>query len=404
MRINHNLSSMATQGALFKVGRTLSKSIEKLSTGMRINTAADDAAGLGISENLRTQITGLGQSLKNTQDAISMLTIADGALNEQSDILQRMRELVVQAKNDTYTSTERSYMGTEFSHLRDELDRIAASTNFNGMSILAAPEMELGEGTKKYTTDLTGTVKKLNNARLIFGAGNEGDSVLGGTDNGSSTHFNMWIGANYSTNDSSNYVAGTATSGEAFQAGSDNALTIQFAQMDSNSLLSLNPGSPLYGNGSDVADGFGWSSSLGAGMDIQDAVIDLHTDGLLANGTVQDKLSYLLGIIDGGTNVADGIKAASLADAADTNSSISGLDRINRMRSYIGGMVNRLEHSVNNSLNQIASQQSAESLIRDTDFAQETATFTKNQILTQSATSMLAQANANPQAVLSLLG
>ena len=128
MRINHNISSMTTRNSLFIVNRDLTKSIQKLSTGLRINSAADDAAGLGISENLRTQVKGMNQALKNTQDAIALLNIADGALNEQAAIMQRMRELVIQAKNDTYTQTERDYMGQEFGQLLSELDRIAATT------------------------------------------------------------------------------------------------------------------------------------------------------------------------------------------------------------------------------------------------------------------------------------
>jgi flagellin len=137
MRINHNISSMVTQGSLFKTNRAMGKSLEKLSTGLRINSAADDAAGLGVSENLRTQVRGMGQAMRNTQDAIALLNVADGALNEQAAILQRMRELVIQAKNDTYTQTERNYMGTEFEALYNELDRIAKTTNYNGMRIFA---------------------------------------------------------------------------------------------------------------------------------------------------------------------------------------------------------------------------------------------------------------------------
>ena len=129
MRINHNIASLGTQSALFRVNRDLGKSMEKLSTGQRINSAADDAAGLGVSENLRTQVRGLGQALRNQQDVIAMLNIADGALQEQASILQRMRELVIQAKNDTYTSTERAYMYDEFAKSMDQLDQIAATTN-----------------------------------------------------------------------------------------------------------------------------------------------------------------------------------------------------------------------------------------------------------------------------------
>jgi flagellin len=138
MRINHNISAMVTQGSLFQVGRSLAKNLEKLSTGLRINRASDDAAGLGVSENLRTQVRGTAQAKKNALDGIAAITIAEGAANEVSSILQRMRELAIQSANDTLTSTERGYTNQEFGHLINEIDRIAAVTNYNGMDLLSS--------------------------------------------------------------------------------------------------------------------------------------------------------------------------------------------------------------------------------------------------------------------------
>ena len=138
MRINHNVPAMVTHNALFKVNRDLSKNLEKLSTGLRINRAADDAAGLGVSENLRTQVRGTAQASRNAQDGIAAISIAEGAANEISDILQRMRELAIQSSNDTLTSTERGYTDTEYTQLRDEIDRIADVTNYNGMKLISS--------------------------------------------------------------------------------------------------------------------------------------------------------------------------------------------------------------------------------------------------------------------------
>jgi flagellin len=138
MRINHNISSMTTQNSLFKVNRDMSKSLERLSTGLRINRASDDAAGLGVSENLRTQVKGTAQAIRNAQDGIAAITIAEGAANEISAIMQRMRELAVQSANDTLTTTEREYTNQEFQQLISEIDRIAAVTNYNGMKLIAA--------------------------------------------------------------------------------------------------------------------------------------------------------------------------------------------------------------------------------------------------------------------------
>jgi len=137
MRINHNISAMITHGAVFKANRGLSVSLERLSTGLRINRSSDDAAGLAISENLRTQVRGVAQARRNAMDGIGALNIAEGAANEVSEILQRMRELAIQSANDTLTSTERGYTNQEFRALIDEIQRIANVTNYNGMKLIA---------------------------------------------------------------------------------------------------------------------------------------------------------------------------------------------------------------------------------------------------------------------------
>ena len=297
MRINHNISAMNTQGALSKVGLQISKSLQRLSTGLRINTAADDAAGLGISEKLRSQINGTAQASRNAQDGIAAINIAEGAANEVSDILQRMRELAVQSANDTLTSTERVYTNTEYGQLSSEIDRIANVTNYNGMKLLSSA------GTSA------------NDRFGIGGAGGSGSA--------------LWVDAN------SVY-------------GSD-SITITIDTLT--------------------------TSSLGSGA--------------------------------GSGNVAN-LGATTLTSQSDAIAAVQSLDEsinsVNLMRSNMGAFVNRLEHAINNLATSNTNQQSAESQIRDVDFATETTQFTKNQILTQSATAMLSQANSLPQSVLSLLG
>ena len=286
MRIAHNISSMTTQSSLAKVNRDVSTSLERLSTGLRINRASDDAAGLGVSENLRTQVRGTAQASKNAQDGISALNVAEGAANEVSDILQRMRELAVQSSNDTLTSTERSYTDQEFGQLKSEIDRIANVTNYNGMKLISS------SGTSS------------NDRFGIGGTGGTGSA--------------LWVDAN------STY-------------GSD-SITI---------------------------------------------TIDTLTSGALGIGT-------------------SGLTTQTSATSAIVSLDES-IDSVNRMRSNIGASVNRLEHAINNLSTSNTNQQSAESTIRDVDFASESASFTKNQILVQSGTAMLAQANQTSQNVLSLL-
>jgi flagellin len=287
MRINHNISSMITQNSLSQANAGMSKSLEKLSTGLRINRASDDAAGLSVSEQLRTQVRGLGRAKANAKDGIALLQIAEGAANEISAVLQRQRELAIQSANDTLTSTDRSYLEQEYAALTNEIDRIALSTQYNGQTLLTG-------GTDS------------------FGGAGSASSIL-------------HIGANN-------------------VAGVDN-LTVSITGISSGAL----------------------------------------------------------GLSGGATNAVTGVstQAASMLAIGAVDTAIQS---VNAMRSDIGAVVNRLEHAINNISNQEYNTQDAESRIRDVDFANESAQFTRNQILTQSSTSMLAQANAVPQSALSLLG
>ena len=292
MRINHNVPAIVTQSALFRVNRDLSKSLEKMSTGLRINRASDDAAGLGVSENLRTQVRGTDQAIRNAQDGIAAVSIAEGAANEISEILQRMRELAIQSANDTLTSVERGYTNAEYRQLITEIDRIAEVTNYNGMKLISC----------------TGA-----SANERFGIGGVGGS--GST---------LWIDAN------SSY-----------------------------------------------------------GVDSITVTIDTLTSAQLGTGGNTIASTYL-------TSQSVAAEAISVLDVA--------IDSVNTMRSNMGAFINRVEHAINNLLVSNTNQQSAESTIRDVDFAQETTRFTRNQILTQSATAMLSQANMIPQSTLQLLG
>jgi flagellin len=262
------------------VGRSLEKSLEKLSTGLRINRAADDAAGLSVSEQLRTQVKGLNVGGRNAQDGVSLVNIAEGALIEVEAMLQRMRELSIQAANDTLTSKERTYCEVEFDQLRTEIDRIVGCTQFNSMRLL--------DGSAPWGT--TGGV--------------------------------LHIGPN------------------------DNA------------------------TGNDVI---------------------LITVAGISTGALR---------IDQARNVY--VTSQVSATAAITALDVA-LNSVNNLRANLGAITNRLEHAITNQENQEQNMQAAESVIRDADFAYETTQFTRNQILQQSSTAMLSQANSIPQSVLSLL-
>ncbi|HSQ41543.1 MAG TPA: flagellin [Fibrobacteraceae bacterium] len=279
MRINHNISAMITQTALNGADDAMSKSLEKLSTGLRVNRASDDAAGLAVSERLRSQVKGLTRAQANAQDGIALLQIAEGACNEMDEILQRQRELAVQASSDTLTSTDRSYLQLEFDQLNQEIDRIAKSAQYNTMTLLYG-----GSG---------------------FGVGDAG-SVL-------------HIGANAGASDE----------------------------------------------------------------------INVHIDSISSGS---------LGISASGIGVSTQSSAKSTITTVDT-----AMNTVNKLRANLGAYINRLDHAINSISNQEYNTEDAESRIRDVDFATETTEFTRNQILVQSSTAMLAQANSAPQSVLSLL-
>ena len=283
MRINHNINAMVTQGALYKSNKLLGNSLERLSTGLRINRASDDAAGLAISENLRTQVRGAAQAKRNSMDAVAALNIAEGAANEVSEILQRMRELAIQSSNDTLTDTERGYTNQEFQALVEEIDRIADVTNYNGMKLISS-----------------------STAGGRFGVGSSGSAV--------------WIDAN---------------------------------------------------------DAYGTDS----------ITVTVDTLSTSTNGLSVSTLSL----------------ASQTGAAASITTLDSAIDSVNNMRADIGAFVNRLEHAVNNLIVSETNQAAAESQIRDVDFAHETSQFVRNQILTQSATAMLSQANMTPSTVLGLI-
>jgi flagellin len=399
MRINHNITAMTAQASLFHATNDVSKSITKLSTGLRINSAADDAAGLSVSEKLRTQVRGMQQALRNTQDAIALLNIADGALNEQSSILQRMRELLIQAKNDTNTQTDRNYMFQEFSQLGKELDRIAVVTNYNGMRIFAAPVAE-GKTLIPFAEQGPGSPNKARYGNQVFDTKAEG--IFGALENSSSNHFNMMIGANVTSADNAAFNPIL----NSYDRSAEDLITIQFGQMDLNGILNPDPSSQdihNFINSFDFHDSpTDWANGT---FNNQDFLIDLGWDGVTQGwnnneSRLNEKLDFYMALLDGTPKPST--MNLVFGNRGPTNK--TGIARINEMRATIGAMTNRLEHNVANLLNQTTNTQAAESQVRDVDFASESTKLTRSQILTQAAVSIQAQANMLPRQMLQLLG
>ncbi len=274
LRINTNVASLNAQRNLGSTRLSMDKTLEKLSSGQRINRAGDDAAGLAISENLKAQIRGLGQAERNAEDGISLVQIAEGALSEVSNILIRLRELSVQAASDTIGSTERKFLNVEFEQLTSEIDRIANSTEFNRVTLL----------------------------------------------NGTGAVFDIQIGTR--------------------------------------------------------------------------------------NDPITDRLTFDASSAD--VNIAAlGLNLASVADKISSQNSLSSIDQaiisVSGIRADFGALQNRLQSTINNINVSIENLAAANSRVRDADIAKETAELTKNNILVQAGTSVLAQANASSKHALQLI-
>ena len=302
MIINHNIAALNTYRQLSVNNSTTQKSLEKLSSGLRINRAGDDAAGLAISEKMRGQVRGLDQATRNAQDGISLIQTAEGALNETHSILQRMRELVDQAGSDTNNVDDRANIQKEIDQLNSEINRISNDTEFN--------------------------TKKLLNGDL--------EDV-------------------------------TSETGE----GIDNALRFQIGA-NANQSINLNIGK----------------------MDAE----ALGVDKVKVTGSIE-----IPGTDEDGNTTTETVDATADNISAQLKTIDDAINQVSGQRADLGAVQNRLEHTINNLGTSSENLTAAESRIRDVDMAKEMMTFTKNNILQQAATAMLAQANAQPQTVLQLL-
>jgi flagellin len=373
MRINHNIAALNTYRQLSTNNTNGSKSLEKLSSGLRINRAGDDAAGLAISEKMRGQIRGLDQASKNAQDGISLVQTAEGALNEVHSILQRMRELAVQSASDTNTSgvdSDRAQIQKEVSQLREEIDRIANSTQFNTMALLKGDfAVKLDETTANSTLLADGSYVSMSFSGL--GAGTW--ALTFDTD-----HYTLSNGTTTLISDTEPTGAGVINFGG--PTGESVSITVN----DS------------YATGALDTLEFVTTGSSGLKLQI----------GANANQSMTLTLGDMR--ITGGSSAAmTALAGVDLTTQAGANAAVTviqtAIDFVSSERATMGAVQNRLEHTINNLGTSSENLSASESRIRDVDMAKEMMEYTKNSILTQAATAMLAQANQAPQAVLQLL-
>lgn len=406
MIINHNMSAANAHRNMAINTSNASKSMEKLSSGLRINRAGDDAAGLAISEKMRGQIRGLDQASRNSQDSISMIQTAEGALNETHSILQRMRELAVQGSNDTNTSVDRTSIQDEISQLTKEVDRIANTTEFNTKKLLNGnlqgltsakagvldSEATFANGTVKLGTVTNASlatatdVIRINITKDTFSDGSSlsttgvlstgmfsVSTVLGNVNKADilvSGGTNIVIkSAGGTGNDIS--IALTNAQMKALKSGDTITISLQkaeAAQTDSSKQVRAQIGA-------------------NAGQELGIGIGDMGSESLGIRKTNGDALDL--------TNQTSSSGAVKLINNA--------IEKVSTQRSQLGAIQNRLEHTINNLNTSSENLQSSESRIRDVDMASEMTNYSKNNILTQAAQAMLAQAKSAPEQVLQLL-
>jgi flagellin len=387
MRINHNISALNAWRSIGQTNMAMSKTLERLSSGLRINRAGDDAAGLAISEKMRGQIKGLNMAIKNSQDAISLIQTAEGALTEVHSILQRMRELSVQAASDTNTDVDRNQIQAELDQLREEIDRIARTTEFN---------------TKKLLDGKLESFRSEVDAKVVTG-GNI-DLSISGTGNTTTAEGTYIVEVGQ--------LSGAETS----------ELDIKISIADSSGVTQLtlivdNGASSYYTNGIT----FRWTnlniSDFGGALP-KNEIVDAAVARIEATNTSANQLIFQIGSNEGHNMIAgiDDMSAGALGitttsldvttqDAAERSIMVidAAIHKVSSQRAALGAVQNRLEHTISNLGVAAENLTAAESRVRDADMAKEMMEFTKQQILLQSSMGMLAQANAQPQNVLQLL-
>lgn len=396
MIINHNLMAMNTYNKLTSNNAAASKSLEKLSSGLRINRAGDDAAGLAISEKMRGQIRGLDQAGSNAQNSISLIQTAEGALTETHSILQRMRELAVQAGNDTNTDSDRVQLQAEITSSIAEIDRIGNTTEFNTKKLIDG-------SAKGVVAEVKGSMLVNNNSALTPAASAAATKTI--ANSAALDGAFMVIRTKVTT-------AATFNSADYQLVGPDGgtaaANTISLATSTAITL-----GTTLLGAGTTSSVAVGGNLKT---MKVGESITLTFNKREAASSNLADSIMTQIGA-NSGQNMfislsdmratALGVNNVNISTKMGAQVAIATIDsainKVSTQRSNIGAIQNRLEHTVNNLSSASENISAAESRIRDVDMAKEMMNYQKTSILQQAATSMLAQANQQPQNVLKLL-
>ncbi|MDD6427911.1 MAG: flagellin [Lachnospiraceae bacterium] len=454
MVVQHNMQAANANRMLGITTGAQAKSTEKLSSGYKINRAADDAAGLAISEKMRSQVRGLDRASTNAQDGISVVQTAEGALNEVHSMLQRMNELATQAANDTNTTQDRSQIKLEINQLTSEIDRVSSTTQFNTMNLLDGSfsdknlqvgslsgqniKLSIGEMSAK-GLGLTRDAKLATHATVNdFGTG----AKTAGTDS-TTADFKTSTGLAKGTYEydsasktwhNNNVTATVDLTAIAKDTDTKLGFSPDVESGKANATITVDDAGKVTASTGIVTGGISLAktgtasttlavlnnTSYDVGADTPDGTYTAGADGTFSDGNGHSfKLTFSNGakndlVAAEGTTVTvsghndaldtDALKVDTNAHAGSTMKTIQdAIDKVSTQRASLGAVQNRLEHTIANLDNVSENTQAAESRIRDTDMAKEMVTYSKNNILAQAGQSMLAQANQSNQGVLSLL-
>lgn len=405
MIINHNMNAMNAHRNMSSATGAQGKAMEKLSSGLRINRAGDDAAGLAISEKMRSQIRGLTQASRNAQDGVSMIQTAEGALSETQAIGQRMRELAVQSANGTYTDEDRELINQEFGQLKSEIDRIANETEFNGNKVLngdkSGKEIDFkgsftGTGKNESGADSSIDTNKLTQMFADTDLTNieklgEGNFTLKLTTADSGKDITVELIDKSDFNGGKEYVMDSFVIKDGKDKTDTQSVTLAGQEFKFKDLKTN-----FVGNGTDTKT---------LEVKLENTVINEQDGVKLQVGANKEQLIGFS--MDNMRSRELGLGGVGVATAEDAQEAIGRVDeaisRVSSQRADLGAVQNRLEHTIASTDNTAENLQAAESRIRDVDMAKEMMNLTKLNVLQQASQSMLAQANQAPQQVLSIL-
>lgn len=407
MVVQHNLSAMNANRMLNVTTSAQSKSTEKLSSGYKINRAADDAAGLSISEKMRKQIKGLTQASSNAQDGVSAVQTAEGALTEVHSMLQRMNELAVQSSNGTNSQTDRKAIQDEIDQLTSEIDRVSETTKFNETYLLKGDSTTTTKASfMKSNYAIKDGVKLYLEGEIDDAKNLTGDKLKEAIASGKKIYTEV-AGADKQDKNTINTLA---------VKGSDYAYVTKLYDKKGNAVTAEQIIAKKNADGTDAAtDGY-FTSEGGKGVAVAATAAANYTEGYDVNGAISfslhvgadssadNKIAVKIDSMSAKGIGVYGLKVDTEDDATAAIDRIAeAVQKVSSQRSTLGAAQNRLEHTIANLDNVVENTTSAESRIRDTDMAQEMVNYSKNNILAQAGQSMLAQANQANQGVLSLL-